>query len=461
MPSKATAEHHMPNEDPDKHEHEQGGAPESHIRHGQNQDELEPRTTPEDWARVQQAKVVEWQELQVPCWYREIARTSLVEAFGPGATFEEASYGFFRPRDSANRFVWYESEPNGHIRERMGGGTPWPETGSASRSGRVPVCLLRTFSRSELQSVAFPEKGFTYSPSDLGWREEDPTLFADDEGLSARLKNEFVGLDVSGEPSNEELVKLGEHLANDGAKPIRVVLLSSSDAHSRLRLERNPAILRSRNASPIPHGQGRWCLQLLADRVVGGWESFAGNPDQRMLVLATLTWIPVACLSSWVYEDTLKAVRAAVEREVGTLDGELPLLRADPKAGTKHYLDLWNEQRELFKPRLEALIEILSEREYPTYAEKSAIAAELHELMMAWGFRAISPKTGHPAYLRCHQQDDVNPNGCFQFRDINGTEPLAQPTPNARTTSVRLPVFLLTDAPPDRRREKRSDILEP
>jgi hypothetical protein len=136
---------------------------------------------------------------------------------------------------------------------------------------------------------------------------------------------------------------------------------------------------------------------------------------------------------------SMPAVEKPLEEMAGPTDG-VAIARA-----------VWQSLRTEMKGVIEERIRELSQQTFETYEEKAAVAAELHQAMLDWGFRAISPQTGRASYLRCHRQDRVNPNGCFQFRDIAGADVVAAPDADAPMTSVRLAFFRLTDAPPDKR----------
>ena len=178
-------------------------------------------------------------------------------------------------------------------------------------------------------------------------------------------------------------------------------------------------------------------FHLLLTSVAKGWESWLVGGETHGDRLH-------AALDRALTGLSMPTVEKPLEEMAGPTDG-VAIARA-----------VWQSLRAEMKGVIEERIRELSQQTFETYEEKAEVAAELHQAMLDWGFRAISPRTGRASYLRCHRQDKVNPNGCFQFRDIAGADVVAAPDADAPMTSVRLAFFRLTDAPPDKRLSTKS-----
>lgn len=215
----------------------------------------------------------------------------------------------------------------------------------------------------------------------------------------------------------------------------------------------------------------RWTTKPLRARSEAGRSWFLVDPSDGLELvrnamealkapgaelLLHLTSLPKEC-EPWLVGEKSQAERLhqALDNALTGMSmpaSEEPLAEVSaPVDGVALARSVWQSLRAQMKEVIEARIRELSEQRFETFEEKAAVAAELHQAMMEWGYRAVSPRTGRAAYLRCHRQDKVNPNGCFQFRDIAGAVEVAQPDESAPMTSVRLPPFGLTDPPPDKR----------
>lgn len=111
---------------------------------------------------------------------------------------------------------------------------------------------------------------------------------------------------------------------------------------------------------------------------------------------------------------------------------------------------VWQSLRTEMKGVIEARIRELSEQSLETYEEKAAVAAEVRRVCDEWGFRAIAPATGRPAYLRCRTDPDHS-KGQFYFQVIRHAEPVAEPKSSVKNATAQFPNFSLTDKPVDRR----------
>lgn len=121
-----------------------------------------------------------------------------------------------------------------------------------------------------------------------------------------------------------------------------------------------------------------------------------------------------------------------------------------PINGVAMARSVWLSLRSEMKEVIEARIRELSEQRFETFEEKAAVAAELHQAMMDWGYRAISPSSGQVAFFRCRQTAKNKP-GYFYFEDIRNSTIVGAPDPDAPRAANRIPPFRLADPPPDRR----------
>lgn len=145
--------------------------------------------------------------------------------------------------------------------------------------------------------------------------------------------------------------------------------------------------------------------------------------------------------------DSKAAVSAAVKQLIDSVDGGE--LSTAASSGTERLLRLrgvWEAARAEVKDRLEGAIESLSEQEFPTLAEKEHVSAHIQEEIERWGFVAVAPHTGLPAYLRA-KDAPKNPRGFFYFDPLPNVAPVLPPDESAQATGVRLPRFKLTDLP--------------
>lgn len=167
--------------------------------------------------------------------------------------------------------------------------------------------------------------------------------------------------------------------------------------------------------------------------------------------LLQLTSFPKGC-EPWLVGEKSHAERLheALDRALEGLSmpaAEKPLAEVSgPADGVAIAHSVWQSLRAEMKEVIEARIRELSLQRFETFEEKAAVAAELHQAMMEWGFRAVSPSSGHPSALRC-RQTAKNPRGFFYLQDIVGSDPVEAPDPEAPRASASLPVFTLTDPP--------------
>lgn len=116
---------------------------------------------------------------------------------------------------------------------------------------------------------------------------------------------------------------------------------------------------------------------------------------------------------------------------------------------------VWQSLRAEMKGVIEARVRELSQMKLETYEQKREVEAELRSVMDAWGFRAVAPRSGKPAYLRCRVQER-NPYGQFYFSDVPRSEVVQPPDPEGVVASAQVPLFSLTDALTDSRPSRTS-----
>lgn len=116
---------------------------------------------------------------------------------------------------------------------------------------------------------------------------------------------------------------------------------------------------------------------------------------------------------------------------------------------------VWQSLRAEMKDVIEARVRELSQMKLETYEQKRNVEAELRSVMDAWGFRAVAPRSGKPAYLRCRVQER-NPYGQFYFSDVPRSEVVQPPDPEGVVASAQVPLFSLTDALTDSRPSRTS-----
>lgn len=206
----------------------------------------------------------------------------------------------------------------------------------------------------------------------------------------------------------------------------------ASDSGQRwFRVSASEAVALAEGVQRLSKGTG-FEFHLVLTSVQKGWDagSVGGETRQRLF----------EALSAGLEGATLPAAEVSLAEASGPEDG-VALARS-----------VWQSLRAEMKVILERRIEELSKQTFETYEQKAAVTTELHEAMMEWGFRAISPSTGRPAFLRCKLMQR-NPRGYFTFEHLESGEELGAPDPSAPRATVRLPAFLLTDPPPDKRRK--------
>lgn len=197
------------------------------------------------------------------------------------------------------------------------------------------------------------------------------------------------------------------------------------------RVSASEAVALAEGVQRLSKGTG-FEFHLVLTSVQKGWDagSVGGETRQRLF----------EALSAGLEGATLPAAEVTLAEASGPEDG-VALARS-----------VWQSLRAEMKVILERRIEELSKQTFETYEEKAAVAAELHQAMLDWGFRAIAPATGQATFLRC-KQTTKNPRGFFWFESIADAPVVAAVQADAPKAPSTLPPFRLADQPPDRRRK--------
>lgn len=178
-----------------------------------------------------------------------------------------------------------------------------------------------------------------------------------------------------------------------------------------------------------------------------------GRRESEFLLL--LTSLPKGC-EPWLVGEKSQAARLheAVDRAlegISTPAAEEPLAEVSaPINGVALARSVWQSLRAEMKEVIEARVRQLSQLTLETFEQKREVEAELRMAMDAWGFRAVAPRSGKPAYLRCRVQER-NPYGQFYFSDVPRSEVVQPPDPEGVVASAQVPLFSLTDALADSR----------
>jgi hypothetical protein len=224
-----------------------------------------------------------------------------------------------------------------------------------------------------------------------------------------------------------ELLELGKALREaDGAEALPSLFAGS------------PYILRQLELSPNlrvdPSGRTSLCA---GERAQGAFTRLAEEVSGVSLELV-FTSISRRANLSLVREEK----RSQVQEAAAALLDQTTGLGADPRGALRETSLLWEAIQPALQTRLEAIIEQLSKVKLDTYEEKRQLAAEVAVALQRWGFRAVSPATGVPSYLRCRQTPQ-NPRGFFYFQHIAGQDAVHAPQEEAKTGSATLPAFKL------------------
>lgn len=174
-----------------------------------------------------------------------------------------------------------------------------------------------------------------------------------------------------------------------------------------------------------------------------------------------LTIVSPQCERRWMGElepSTPEAVSGAPDLKSSNVPR---LALADALGALDDATALWRSARESARAHIEAAIVTLSKYKLKTFEEKRQVAMLLNDAMNTWGFRPLSPHTQRPATLR-PRQASPGAAGTFQFDEQKPAKASdAESAPkskggheDAHGGDAQLPVFRLTDRPPDRRRRQ-------
>lgn len=395
-----------------------------------------PQTDPLQ-AERSEVLIDRWLDLQVPHWYRELASRFVSDAFG--ASPEQMSLGLLRPRERFAAFEWYRSVGE-RVEHNFGGPGAATLERAATRARLAKVCFIRVLSATELKSLAASAPQSLYFTADLPWIGEREKPRESWRTVASRVNNDLAGLSLLSVQDPESLSELTEVLGTKSRDRWYVALQADSETHQTLGLAATPQMFLSGDLAAIPPDRAAYCLNALKRMLI----------EKRAFVLVVLTVLPPSCLHRWMREERFQEFQSAVIESMRTFDLSREQLALSPREQLSQLHSIWVAMRAEIKTRFEAVIERLSNERFETFKEKAEVAADINQLLDDWGFRAINPASGRPAYLRCRQQER-NPRGQFLFQDIDGAEVVAPPDEGAPKATVALPVFRLTDPPPNRR----------
>lgn len=383
-----------------------------------------------------------WLDLQVPHWYRELASRFVSDAFG--ASPEQMSLGLLRPREGFTAFEWYRSVGE-RVEHNFGGPGVEKLERAATRARLAKVCFIRVLSATELKSLAAGAPQSLYFTSDLPWIGEREKPRESWKTVASRVSNELAGLGLLSVQDPASLSELTEVLGTKGRDRWYMALQADPSTRQSLGVTAAPHLLLSDDVAAIPADRATYCLDALKRMLV----------EKRAFVLVVLTVLPPSCLHRWMREERYQEFQSAVLESMRTFDLSREELALSSREQLSQLHSIWVAMRAEIKSRFEAVIQRLSSERFETFKEKSEVADDINQLLRDWGFRAINPASGRAAYLRCRQQDR-NPRGQFLFQDIDGAEVVAPPDEGAPRATVALPVFRLTDPPPNRRETRES-----
>lgn len=275
----------------------------------------------------------------------------------------------------------------------------------------------------------------------------------DELGRSRRLAHRGAGFlaedrinRLEYEDGRRNILSLVQHLAGENFRPECRGVSNTAPNPWTTRL------VRPRSGS----GPSWYSLNAndLIDRVRVGMEGLE-EPDVEFLL--QLTSLPKEC-EPWLVGEKSQAERLREALDEALAGVRMPAAEESlaevsaPVDGVALARSVWQSLRAEMKEVIEVRIRELSQQRLETFEEKAAVAAELHQAMVDWGFRAIAPATGQASFLRC-KQTKKNPLGFFSFESIADAPVVAPIEADPPKTPSVLPPFRLTDPPPDRRRK--------